>query len=232
MSGRSGFFRFSGRRHSSKRPGGQPITPAPNIQITPSPTANDATTSKDRDGSEGSRLQPPTASTDRSSRDRKQRRSFWHAIAEPFSRSPSPSPTHIDQSKSSDPRQSDPSTPNPPSHNPWPSPILPEGAIDISHTMPSERVIHGNTGSPATQPGLTGVDLDIPSSIDQTSPSSGVDASGGKKTIIAATRLVLQTAASALNLRGPQGIAIFRSDDITFMFSFRRSTTMTKISRD
>ncbi|KAF8336496.1 uncharacterized protein EI90DRAFT_181195 [Cantharellus anzutake] len=40
--------------------------------------------------------------------------------------------------------------------------------------MPNERIIHGNTESPATGP------------------------SDGKKTIIAATRLVLQTAASAL----------------------------------
>ncbi|KAF8336479.1 uncharacterized protein EI90DRAFT_178979 [Cantharellus anzutake] len=197
MSSRSGFLRFSERRHSSKRPGGppQPSTPAPNLQITPSPTANDATTNKDRDGSDGSRLQPPTSSTAGSSRGRKQRRSVWYAIAQRFSRSPSPDPTHIDQPKSSYPRQSDPSRPDPPSPDPSPSHIL---AIDASHTIPNERIIHGNTESPATQPGLTGADLDIPSSMDQTSSSSAVPAGDRKKTIIAATRLVLQTAASAL----------------------------------
>ncbi|KAF8314331.1 uncharacterized protein EI90DRAFT_468942 [Cantharellus anzutake] len=83
--------------------------------------------------------------------------------------------------------------PDPPSPNLSPFPILPEGAIDIS-----ERIIHGNTETPHPPPGCTGMNLDTPSSIDQTPSSSAVPAGDGKKTIIATTRLVLQTAASTL----------------------------------
>ncbi|KAF8336417.1 uncharacterized protein EI90DRAFT_172661 [Cantharellus anzutake] len=117
-------------------------------------------------------------------------------MAELFSRSPDPDPTHIDQSKSSNPRQPEPSTPDPPFPNLSPSPVLPE-AIDIPHMIPGEPIIRGNTET-HTPPERTGVSLDTPSLIDRTPSSSAVPAGDGKKTIIAATRLVLQTATSAL----------------------------------
>ncbi|KAF8307844.1 uncharacterized protein EI90DRAFT_1934805 [Cantharellus anzutake] len=61
-------------------------------------------------------------------------------------------------------------------------------------------IVHGNTETPHPPLGHIGVKSDIPSSIDRTSSSSVVPAGDGKKTIIAATRLILQTAASALKL--------------------------------
>ncbi|KAF8330917.1 uncharacterized protein EI90DRAFT_1111497 [Cantharellus anzutake] len=90
--------------------------------------------------------------------------------------------------------------PDPPSPNLSPFPVLPEGAIDISHMIPSARIIRANTGTPHPPLGRTGVNLDTPSSMDRTPSSSAVPAGDGKKTIIAATKLVLQTAASALKL--------------------------------
>ncbi|KAF8336313.1 uncharacterized protein EI90DRAFT_158600 [Cantharellus anzutake] len=164
---------MSNRFKFSKRtePPGDPSNPVPNLQITSSPTQSDATTNTDHGGSDRFRLEPLTT-TGGSSRGRKQRRSIRHTLAKLLSRSPSP-----------DPRQPDPSTPDPPSLNLSPSPVLPGGAIDISRMIPS-----GN--------------LDAPSSIDhdRTPSSSAVTAGEGKKTIIATTRLVLQTAATALKL--------------------------------
>ncbi|KAF8341231.1 uncharacterized protein EI90DRAFT_1706985 [Cantharellus anzutake] len=139
-------FKFSKRGHSPAPPGSpsRPSTSVPSPQITTSPTESDPTTSTDCGGSDRSRLEPLTT-TGGSSRGQKQRWSVRHAIDQLFNRNPSPDPTHIDQSNSPDPIQSDPSAPD------LPSPTVPAG--------------------------------------------------DGKKTIIAATRLVLQTAASALNLR-------------------------------
>ncbi|KAF8336317.1 uncharacterized protein EI90DRAFT_158415 [Cantharellus anzutake] len=189
-------FKFSKRGHPPAPPGGpsRPSPSVPNLRITFSPTESDATPSRDLDGFD---LKPLTT-TGGSSRGRKQRRSVWHAITERFSRSPSPNPTHLDQPKTSDPRQSDPSTPDPPSLNLSPFPVLFAGAIDISRVVPGERIIHGNTKTPHPPPGRTDVNLYTPSPINQTPSSSAVTAGDGKKTIIAATRLVLQTAASAL----------------------------------
>ncbi|KAF8330698.1 uncharacterized protein EI90DRAFT_1088934 [Cantharellus anzutake] len=188
-------FKFSNRGHSPAPPGGpsQPSTSVPSLQITTSPTESDATTSTDCGGSDRSRLKPLTASGG-SSRGRKR----WfvrHTLAKLLSGSPSPDPNHIDQSKPSDHRQSSPSTPDPPPSNRSSSPVLPSGAIDIPHMMPHEHIIHGNIETP---PKRTGVDLDTPFSIDRTPSSSAVPAGDGKKTIIAATKLILQTAASAL----------------------------------
>ncbi|KAF8312160.1 uncharacterized protein EI90DRAFT_747254 [Cantharellus anzutake] len=181
---------MSNRFKFSKRtaPPGDPSNPVPNPQITSSPTESDATTSTDHGGSDRFRLEPLTT-TDGSSRGRKQRRSVRYTIAKLLSRSPSP-----------DPRQPDPSTPNQPLLNPLSSPVLPGGTIGISHMMPSECITHGNTETPHPPPGRTGVNLDAPSSMDRTPSSSAVTAGEGKKTIIAATRLVLQTAATALKL--------------------------------
>ncbi|KAF8330913.1 uncharacterized protein EI90DRAFT_1111302 [Cantharellus anzutake] len=193
-------FKFSKRGHSPAPPGGpsRPSTSVPNLQITTAPTESDATTSTDHGGSDRPRLKPLTTSG--SSRGRKQRWSARHSIAKLLSRSPSPDPTHVDQSKSFDPRQSDPSTHNLPSRGLSPSRVLLEGGMDITHVMPSERIVHGNTGTLHPPLGHIGVKSDTPSSIDRTSSSSVVPPGGGKKTIIVASRLILQTAASALKL--------------------------------
>ncbi|KAF8330740.1 uncharacterized protein EI90DRAFT_1091894 [Cantharellus anzutake] len=192
-------LKFSNRGHSPAPPGGssRPSTSVPSLQITTPPIESVATTSTDRGGSDRSGLKPLTT-TGGSSRGRKQRWSVRHTIAKLLSRSPGPDPTDIDQSKPSDHRQSSPSTPDPPPPNLSPSPVLPEGAIDIPHMMPHEPIIHNNTETPHPPPGRTSVNSDAPSSTDRTPSSSAVPAGDGKKTIIAATKLVLQTAASAL----------------------------------
>ncbi|KAF8336405.1 uncharacterized protein EI90DRAFT_172075 [Cantharellus anzutake] len=200
MSDRLKFFK-SKRGHSPAPPGGpsRPSASVPSPQDTAFPAENDTTTRRDHGGSDGFHLKPPTAavSAGGSSRDPKQRRPFPHVISKLFSRKPNPDPTHIDQSTSFDPRQSDPSVPDPPSPNLSPSTVLPEGIIYIPDTIPSERIINGNNESSHPQ---SGVNLDTPLLTNLTQSSSAVPARDRKKTIIATTRHVLQTAASALKL--------------------------------
>ncbi|KAF8333204.1 uncharacterized protein EI90DRAFT_3122258 [Cantharellus anzutake] len=191
MSNRLKFFQ---RGHSPTPPGGpvRPSNSVPDLQIT-TPAESDAPTSTDHGGSDRRRLNPFTT-TGGSSRGRKQRWSVRHSIAKLLSRSPSPGPTHVNQSQSAN------LSPLRPIRHPLRHlPFSLRGA-PISHMMPSERIVHGNTGTPHPPLGHIGVKSDTPSSIDRTPSSSAVPAGEGKKTIITATRLILQTAASALKL--------------------------------
>ncbi|KAF8327546.1 uncharacterized protein EI90DRAFT_1765228 [Cantharellus anzutake] len=109
---------------------------------------------------------------------------------------PTPTPNPVDQSSSPHPGQPAPIQPSP--NDPRPSPSLPsDGDMDVLHTAPSEPTIHDNPASLDAQAGHAGSSSDIPSVVQQSSTSSP-PAGGRKQTVVGTTRVVLQTAASAL----------------------------------
>ncbi|KAF8333234.1 uncharacterized protein EI90DRAFT_643170 [Cantharellus anzutake] len=172
------FSRLSKRRHSSKplsSPSQALTSPFPDIQITP--------VSGDRDESDGSLLHLPTATTQTGG---DSQTFFRHTLSGLFRRSSSSGSSRVDQSPLS----------GPPNKSLPLSPHL--GATNnIPRDTPIERVTHDNTAG-HLQLGRTGVDLDISSLMERIPSSSAVPTGDRKKTTIAATRLVLQTAASAL----------------------------------